>query len=455
MKISTRLLSGAMAMATIASVFSGCASQAKTAAASSQAAPAASSTAAPASSSNGKPVEIEFWYGLGGKLGDTMKGLINDFNASQSQYKVKGVAQGSYDETYQALQAAIASGNPPACFLTNSKYVYDLGQKNVLEDITPYTQKDANFKLDDFVQSFMAPAKINGKLYGLPAYGTTQLFYYRKDLFAKAGVSPDVLNDWTSLEKAAPKLAQKSGSSTSVYAWEPMWGSDNMVDAVMSAGGSILSADGKTVTIDDPTWVNTWDYFRRNIFDSKNMRIHSGGQGWEYWYATIDDVMKGKAAGYTGSSGDQGDLDFSKVAAHEQPGWNGKPGKPVASSQFLAIPSAAKDDQKQAAFAWMSFYTNAANTGKWSMSTGYIPVRLSAQEDPTYKAFLDKHPQAKFPLQQASHATPAFLDPTGGKITDILSKACDKVEIENQPAADVLKQAQADCQKALDAALKK
>lgn len=53
------------------------------------------------------------------------------------------------------------------------------------------------------------------------------------------------------------------------------------------------------------------------------MRIHSGGQGWEYWYKTIDDVMKGQAAGYTGSSGDQGDLDFSVVSAMEQPGWAG------------------------------------------------------------------------------------------------------------------------------------
>lgn len=44
------------------------------------------------------------------------------------------------------------------------------------------------------------------------------------------------------------------------------------------------------------------------------MAIHSGGQGWEYWYKTIDDVIQNKAGGYTGSSGDQADLDFSVVA---------------------------------------------------------------------------------------------------------------------------------------------
>lgn len=452
MKISKKLISGVLAVAMMASVFTGCSTQGTTSAAPSQ---ASSATAVTSEQPAAKTVEIEYWYGLGGKLGDTMKGLIDSFNASQTAVKVKGVAQASYDETYQALQAAIASGSTPACFLTTSDQVYNLAQKGVLEDVTPYINNNPDFKLDDFIQAFLPPAKIDSKLFGLPAYGTTQLFYYRKDLFEKKGISPDVLNSWEDLEKASAQLAEKSGSTTGVYGWEPMWGSDNMVDAVLSAGGTILSADGKTVTIDDQVWIDTWEYFRRNFHDSKTMRIHSDGQGWEYWYKTIDDVMQGKAAGYTGSSGDQGDLDFSKVAAHEQPGWNGKQGKPVASSQFLAIPAAAKEEQKQAAFAWMTYFTKAESTSKWSMSTGYIPVRLSAQETPEYKAYLEKNPQAGVPLAQAAHASPIFLDPTGGKITDILSKACDKVEIENKPAADVLKQAKIDAQKALDAALKK
>ena len=31
--------------------------------------------------SGSEVVEIEFWYGLGGKLGETMESIINDFNA--------------------------------------------------------------------------------------------------------------------------------------------------------------------------------------------------------------------------------------------------------------------------------------------------------------------------------------------------------------------------------------
>lgn len=55
------------------------------------------------------PVEIEFWYGLGGTLGETMEEMIVAFNESQDEVVVKGVVQSSYEETSKMLQAAIAS----------------------------------------------------------------------------------------------------------------------------------------------------------------------------------------------------------------------------------------------------------------------------------------------------------------------------------------------------------
>ncbi len=458
MKIVKKLMAGILTAIIISSAFAGCSSQKVEEAAATQDATTAeaaaetsveASTAAPA-----QTVELEYWYGLGGKLGETMKGLIDKFNASQTAYKVNGVTQGSYDETYQALQAAVASGSTPACFLTTSSQVNSLAKRNVLENLQPYIAKNSGFNLDDFVQAFLPPARVGDGLFGLPAFGTTQVMYYRKDLFEKKGISPDALNSWETLEAAAGQLAEKSGKETSFYGWEPMWGAGNLVDAALSAGAAILSEDGKTVLIDDKIWVDTWEYFRRSIHDNKTMRIHSGGQGWEYWYKTIDDVMQGKAAGYIGSSGDQGDLDFKIVAAHEQPGWNGNPGKPVASSQFIAIPASAKEEQKQGAFEWMTYYTNADNTSEWSMQTGYIPVRLSAQEAAAYKEYLNANPQARIPLTQAAHASPEFLDPTGGKITDALTKACDKVEIENVPAQKALTEAKEEAQKALNDVLK-
>lgn len=407
---------------------------------------AAASTEAPATQA--APVTIEFWYGLGGKLGENMEALIQKFNASQQEVIVKGIVQADYSETEQKLQAAIATGKVPAAVLSSN---VDWARKGYFAPVDELMAQLPDFNKEDFVQTFLNQGQVDGKQFFLPMYGTTQIMYYRKDAFEKSGIDANTLKTWEDLAAAAEKMTVKEGDKTVFYGWEPMWGSANMVDAVLSKGGSILSEDGTKVLIDTPEWIETWDLFRKWIHEDKIMRIHSGGQGWEYWYKTIDDVMKGQAAGYTGSSGDQGDLDFSIISAMEQPGWEGVgEGKPVAQAIMAGIPAKADDAGKQAAIKWLAFFTNPENTAFWSINTGYISVRQSALEDPAFVSFSESNPQIKIPLMQASHASAPFQDPTGGKINDALTIAADKVQIENIPAAEALKEAQQAAQAALD-----
>lgn len=84
------------------------------------------------------------------------------------------------------------------------------------------------------------------------------------------------------------------------------------------------------------------------------------------------------------------------------------------------------------------------------MNTGYIAVRQSALDDPDFVAYSEQNPQSKIPLMQAAHASAPFQDPTGGRINDALKIAADKVQIENLPAEEALKEAKAVAQKALD-----
>lgn len=396
------------------------------------------------------PVEIEFWYGLGGKLGKEVEKKIKAFNESQTEVKVIGVAQGSYDETLQKLQAAIAAKKVPAAVLIKNDPMTAYAKKGALAPLTQFINEDEDFNSDDFISAFYQQGNINDEQYALPMYGTTQVLYYRKDLFEKAGIAPEQLKTWTSLADAAEKLTKKNGENTEVFGWAPMWGADNMIDAALSNGAKYLSPDGKKVNIDSPEWIEAWEIFRKGIHVDKTMKIHHGGQGWEYWYKTIDDVMKGRAAGYIGSSGDQGDLDFSIIGAYPQPGWDGKQAAPHAGAHMGAIPALASKEQQKAAYKWLKYFTNSENTADWSIKSGYIPVRKSAQDVPAYKEFAAKNPQIAVPLQQAQIATPPFVDPTGGKIYDALVKAADKVEIEGISAESALKEAAKEAQRALD-----
>lgn len=398
----------------------------------------------------GEKVEIEFWYGLGGKLGDQMKKKIDAFNKSQDKVVIKGVQQADYDETYKKLQAAVASGKTPALILTTTDTGKIMANKKIITDLTPYIDVKDDYETDDIIKTFLEDGQVEDKQFSLPAYGTTQLMYYRKDALKEAGLTEDIFKDWAKFEDAAKKMTKKNGDKVERYGWSPMWGADNLMDMAYSNGGKVIDESGKKVTINSKEWVEAWSIIDRGINKDKTMKINSGGQGWEYWYKTIDEVMQGKSAGYIGSSGDQGDLDFKQLGAAEQPGFNGKEGTPSASSQQLAIPSKAEAKQKAAAFEFIKFFEKSENTADWSMNTGYIAVRSSAKEDPKFKAFAKKNPQILKPIEQAEHAVPTFIDPTGGKIQDAIKKAADKMEIEGKSAQEVLDEAQKEAQAALD-----
>lgn len=233
-----------------------------------------------------------------------------------------------------------------------------------------------------------------------------------------------------------------------------MWGSGNMVDAALSNGGKVLSDDGKKVEINSKEWVDVWEGFRKWIHEDKTMRIHSGGQGWEYWYKTIDDVLQNKAGGYTGSSGDQADLDFSVVAAMEQPGWGTNPSAPTADALQFVMLKGASDDAKQGVYEFMKFFTTPENQADWSINTGYVAVRKSTQDVEKFAKYAEENPQILVPLQQAMHGSILPEDPTGGKIFDALKVAADKVEIEGVSAKEALDEAAKTAQAALDSVAK-
>ena len=398
----------------------------------------------------GEKTTVEFWYAGGKTAVGVIQDIVDKFNESQDKYEVKTVTQADYSETYQKLQAAIAGNAAPDLVLLQPSAARTLDEKNLLADLNAYTEKDSTFNKDDLITAFYNQGTDeDGKQFALPAYGTTQVLYYNVQAFKDAGVDPESIQTWQDLGDAAAKI---KATGKYEYGWEPMWGPDNMIDAAFSNGASVFSEDGKKVTINSQEWVDVFEQFRKWIHEDKTMAIHSGGQGWEYWYATIDDVIQNKAGGYTGSSGDQADLDFNIVQAMEQPAWSSKKkSQPTATALTMSVLNSSSDEEKQGAYEFLRYFMSVDSQVTWNTSVGYVAVNKQIMEDDTYKAFLEDHPQAAVPFNQADHASLYPVDPTNGQVYDALKIAADKVEIDNVSAKEALDEAQKTAQAALDA----
>lgn len=405
-----------------------------------------------ASTQDGGKTTVEFWYAGGKTAVGVIQDIVDKYNASQDVYEVKTVTQADYSETYQKVQAAIAGNAAPDLVLLDPSAARVLSEKSILTDLNPYTQKDETFNADDLITAFYEQgADENGKQFALPAYGTTQVLYYNVQAFKDAGVDPSSIETWQDLGEAAAKI---KATGKYEYGWEPMWGPDNLIDTAFSNGASVFSADGTKVTINSKEWVDVFEQFRKWIHEDETMAIHSGGQGWEYWYATIDDVIQNKAGGYTGSSGDQADLDFNIVQAMEQPAWSSSTtSSPTATALTMSVFENSSEAEKQGAYEFLRYFMSVESQVAWNTTVGYVAVNKQILDDPTYQEFLESHPQAAVPFSQAEHASLYPVDPTNGQVYDALKIAADKIEIDNVPAQQALDEAQKTAQEALDAVL--
>jgi multiple sugar transport system substrate-binding protein len=104
------------------------------------------------------------------------------------------------------------------------------------------------FPLADFLPPAVDTARYQGRLYAVPFTSNAGLLYYRKDILAAAGRRPP--RTWAQLAGLARTVAPRhglAGYAGQFLAYEGL--TVNFAEAVQSAGGSILSADGTRVTL--------------------------------------------------------------------------------------------------------------------------------------------------------------------------------------------------------------
>lgn len=104
-----------------------------------------------------------------------LKEKVIQYNKTNPETRIKIVEYmddetEDYDEVMKKFNADIASGNCPDMidFNTTGIPLERYASKGLLEDLTPYFEKDAEINLEDMVESFVNVYKTGDKLYALP-----------------------------------------------------------------------------------------------------------------------------------------------------------------------------------------------------------------------------------------------------------------------------------------------
>ncbi|MDK2896752.1 MAG: multiple sugar transport system substrate-binding protein [Candidatus Atribacteria bacterium] len=110
-------------------------------------------------------------------------------------------------EYSQKLTTMIMAGTAPDVMCLWECDISRFANGGFVIPLDDYVSQSEAFTLDDFIPAVQGLIEMQGNLYGLPWCFATEIMYYNKDLFDKAGVSyPDENWTWEDFENAAQKL---------------------------------------------------------------------------------------------------------------------------------------------------------------------------------------------------------------------------------------------------------
>ncbi|ANT61771.1 glycerol 3-phosphate ABC transporter substrate-binding protein [Salipiger sp. CCB-MM3] len=348
--------------------------------------------------------DITWWHGMGGRNGEVINEISQQFNEAQDACNLTPISRGTYEEALSSGIAAFRSGEQP-----NILQVFDAGAATIIaakgatvpaEDLIKGAGEE--FNRDDFiagVRNFYADS--DGKFIGMPFNSSAPIMYYNVEAFEKAGVEPP--KTWEEFEEVAPAL--KEAGYLPMTASQLTW---MMVENFKSRNNQQFATNNNGYDGTEGTEIIVNDENQVMMFEKLKAWADEGLYGFygAGWADNLKPFEEGEAAMWIGSSGSFGGLqksaDFDFDAVY-MPYWDSIEG--AGTQSFIGgaalFAMAGKPDAENACTAkFFSFLTSPETQVYWHKNTGYVPITEAAYEMAKGEGYYDEQPVAEVGIQQ-------------------------------------------------------
>ncbi|MCA4918543.1 MAG: extracellular solute-binding protein [Roseomonas sp.] len=171
--------------------------------------------------------EIQFWYGLGGALGERVAEQVTRFNESQSRFRVNANFRGSYVEVMTGAIAAWRAGTPP-----HIAQVFEVGTATMMAAgpaIRPTHELLGEAGIDLDPKRYLAGVRgyysdTQGRLVSMPHNSSSAVLWINLEAFEKAGLSTtDLPKTWAEIRAAAQKIKATNAAEIPISTAWPTW----------------------------------------------------------------------------------------------------------------------------------------------------------------------------------------------------------------------------------------
>jgi sn-glycerol 3-phosphate transport system substrate-binding protein len=395
--------------------------------------------AAPAPAIAQGPVEIQFWYGVGGQLQKLIESQAERFNKSQTRVKVSPFFAGAYGgggPMQQKLLAAIAAGNVPDVVQLEIHATCTFASRGALVALDDLMARSAHACRDDFLP-VLTNTQCDDKTYGIPFNRSVPILYYNKDRLARAGIATPP-RTWPEVAAAAAKLTQ-DGAGGKVYGFMPInqwWFFQSMT---WSAGGDILTPDQKHAafaTEQGAAGLKLWS----DMIAKGHATIRTGPTE---FLQTIQDFVNEKTAMYWGSAADMGAVSAAKFpwGAALSPTFDGKKLVVPQGGANAVIMAKAPPERQRAGWEFIQWWVSPEQAAYWSRETGYVPVAKKALDDAEFKSFLKSNPNHAVPIEELQYSRSASPSPKYFPVLQLIQQAQQNIISNKAPVLETLRAA--------------
>jgi sn-glycerol 3-phosphate transport system substrate-binding protein len=392
-------------------------------------------------------VEVQWWHSMTGVLGERLVALADQFNKSQSEYKVVATFKGSYPEAIAAAVAAYRGGNAPHIL-----QVFEVGTATMMNSkgaVVPVEKimKDAGEKFDratyvPAVSGYYTTRK--GEMLSFPFNSSTTVFYYNKDVFAKAGIN-SVPETWNDVTLAAAKI-KAGGASTCAYTtgWQSWVHLENFSawhNVPFATGNNGFDSTDVKMLLNTPLHVrhisNMQDWIKRGYFTYAGRRNEPEAK-----------FFSGECAMLTSSS-----AAYANIKRQAKFNWGiaklpyysdvaGAPQNTLIGGASLWVMNGKKAPEYKGVAKFFSFLSSADVQVKWHQETGYLPITVAAYDISKKSGFYEKNPGTDVSVQQMIVKT---TDKSRGirlgnfvQIRDVIDEELEGVWAQKQDAKQAL-----------------
>ena len=391
--------------------------------------------------------ELTMYYpiAVGGALTEVVDSIVADFEAENPDIKVNAIYSGNYDDTRVRALSALNSGDPAQLAVMFSIDAYDLIEQDLIlpfDDLVSGSE-GANW-LNSFYPALMANGNIEGKTWGIPFQRSTIVAYYNKDMFRAAGLDPESPpTSWDELISMGKALTKDGAYGIMIPSTGyPYW----MFQALaIQNGKEVMSNDGLTTYFDDPTVVETLEFWKSL---SSEHGVMPGGT--VEWGTLRQAFLEGQTAMMWHSTGNltavkkNASFDFGVA---ELPA-NVRKGSPTGGGNFYIFKDTSAEEQA-AALKLIQFMTSAEQAAAWSIATGYMGVSPAAYKTDALKSYTVSFPPALVARNQLEHAVAEFSTFETARVREGLNNAIQSALTGSKSAADALGEAQAAAERLL------